>query len=50
MDIVADIKQENKRYLPPELKTKINSVKLYRQTKDIGFVLRRYQGLPYALE
>ena len=42
MDIVTDIKQKNKRYLPHELTTKINSVKLYRQTKDIDFVLRRY--------
>ena len=42
MDIVADIKQKNKRYLPHELSTKVNSVKLYRQTNDIDFVLRRY--------
>ena len=33
---------QNKRYLPHEISTKINSVKLYRQTKDIGFVCRRY--------
>lgn len=32
----------NKRYLPHEITTKINSVKLYRKTKDIGFVCRRY--------
>ena len=32
----------NKRYLPHEITTKINSVKLYRQTKDISFVCRRY--------
>ena len=42
MVIVTDIHQKNKRYLPHELSTKINSVKLYRQTKDIDFVLRRY--------
>ncbi len=42
MDIVTQIKSENKRYLPHELSTKINSVKLYRQVKDIDFVLRRY--------
>lgn len=42
MDIVTDVKQKNKRYLPHELTTKVNSVKLYRQTKDIDFVLRRY--------
>ena len=33
---------QNKRYLPHEMSTKINSVKLYRQTGDIGFVVRRY--------
>lgn len=33
---------QNKRYLPHEIATKINSVKLYRQTKDIQFVCRRY--------
>ena len=42
MIIVTDVKQKNKRYLPHELTTKINSVKLYRQTKDNDFVLRRY--------
>ena len=33
---------QNKRYLPHEITTKVNSVKLYRQTKDIDFVCRRY--------
>ena len=33
---------QTKRYLPHENSTKINSVKLYRQTKDIDFVCRRY--------
>ena len=33
---------QNKRYLPHEITTKVQSVKLYRQTKDIGFVCRRY--------
>ena len=33
---------QNKRYLPHEISTKVQSVKLYRQTKDIGFVCRRY--------
>ena len=33
---------QNKRYLPHEITTKVNSVKLYRQTKDIGFLCRRY--------
>ena len=32
MDIVTDIKQKNKQYLPHGLTPKINSVKLYRQT------------------
>ena len=38
MDSIA----QKKRYLPHEITTKVNSVKLYRQTKDIGFVCRRY--------
>ena len=33
---------QKKRYLPHEITTKVQSVKLYRQTKDIGFVCRRY--------
>ena len=33
---------KNKRYLPHEITTKINAVKLYRQVKDVGFVCRRY--------
>ena len=33
---------QKKRYLPHEITTKVNSVKLYRQTKDISFVCRRY--------
>ena len=33
---------QNKRYLPHEITTKVQSVKLYRKTKDIGFVCRRY--------
>lgn len=42
MTMITQAKQQNKRYLPHELTTKICAVKLYRQTKDIGFVLRRY--------
>lgn len=42
MAIVTEVNQKNKRYLPHELTTRINSVKLYRQTKDMDFVLRRY--------
>ena len=37
-----DIVTQNKRYLPHEITTKVQSVKLYRQTKDVGFVCRRY--------
>lgn len=42
MDIVAQEKEKNKRYLPHTMSTKEGAVKLYRQTKDIDFVLRRY--------
>lgn len=38
MDSIA----QTKRYLPHEISTKINSVQLYRTTKDIEFVCRRY--------
>ena len=34
---------QNKRYLPHENSAKINSVKLYRQTKDIGLVFWWYR-------
>lgn len=33
---------QKKRYLPHEIVTKIKSVELYRKSKDIGFVCRRY--------
>ena len=42
MDIVAQEKKNNKRYLPHTVNTKEGAVKLYRQTRDIDFVLRRY--------
>ena len=42
MDSVAQKVKRNKRYLPHEVITKINAVKLYRQTEDISFVCRRY--------
>ena len=42
MDSVAQKKKNNKRYLPHELKTRLYAVQLYRQTKDIDFVCRRY--------
>ena len=33
---------QKKRYLPHEIQTKENAVKLYRQVKDVGYVCRRY--------
>ena len=33
----------NKRYCPHEIVTKLNSVQLYRQTKDISYVCRKYK-------
>ena len=42
MDIVAQKKENSKRYLPHAISTKEGTVRLYRQTKVIDFVLRRY--------
>ncbi len=42
MNSIAEGAKKNKRYLPHEITTRENSVKLYRQTSDIGFVCRRY--------
>ena len=42
MNIVAQKETKNKRYLPHEVSTREGAVKLYRQTKDIAFVCRRY--------
>lgn len=42
MDIVTQKETQNKRYLPHELTTKTKAVQLYRRTRDIGFVCRRY--------
>ena len=39
MDMIAQKKKENKRYLPHELSTKINSVKLY---EDLQIQMKRY--------
>ena len=33
----------NKRYCPHEIATKIHSVQIYRQTKDISYVCRKYK-------
>ena len=42
MDIVAQEKKNNKRYLPHTVSTKEGAVNLYRRTKNMDFVLRRY--------
>ena len=42
MDIVAQKEKHNKRYLPHEVTTKEHAVKVYRQTGDLNYVLRRY--------
>jgi len=34
---------QSKRYCPHEITTKIHSVELYRQTKDISYVCRKYK-------
>lgn len=39
MDIIS---QDVKRYLPHELKTRINAVKTYRNSGDIAYVCRKY--------
>ena len=46
MDIIA----QNKRYLPHEITTKINSVKLYRESRDIDFVCTVLLNLKYGDE
>ena len=33
----------NKRYCPHEITTKLHSVQIYRQTKDISYVCRKYK-------
>ena len=42
MESIAQKAKENKRYLPHELSTKVQAVNLYRNTRDISFVCRRY--------
>lgn len=42
MSIVAQEEKSNKRYLPHAVSTKEGAVRLYRQTRVIDFVLRRY--------
>ena len=41
MDSIAQEKKKSKRYLTHKVNTKVGAVKLYRQTKDIDFVLRQ---------
>ena len=36
------ISQNNKRYLPHEIKTRENAVKTYRNNGDISYVCRKY--------
>lgn len=42
MNSITQSTAKNKRYLPHELKTKVHSVKEYRRTKDLDYVLRKY--------
>ncbi len=42
MDIVAQRKEQSKRYLPHEISTKESAVKTYRQVGDVGYVCRKY--------
>lgn len=43
MSIVTQGNKKSKRYLLHTVSTKEGAVKLYRQTRDINFVLRRYR-------
>lgn len=40
--MITQSSQKNKRYLPHETATKEGAVKLYRQSGDVSFVVRRY--------
>jgi len=42
MKSVTQKETRSKRYLPHELSTKENAVKLYQQVRDVNFVIRRY--------
>ena len=42
MSMITQNQKYSKRYLPHELSTKVGAMNLYRKTKDIHFVLRRY--------
>lgn len=42
MTMITQEREKGKRYLPHEVTTREGAVKLYRQTRDISFVVRRY--------
>ncbi len=42
MNIINESNEKSKRYLPHELKTRINSVKTYRNGNSIDYVCRKY--------
>ena len=42
MDSITQNLKNTKRYLPHELKTRENAVKMYRNCNDIGYVCRKY--------
>ena len=41
-NIITQNQKNIKRYLPHELKTRENAVKMYRKCNDIGYVCRKY--------
>lgn len=43
MNSITQNEKKSKRYLPHEVKTKVNAVKMYRKTKDIDYVCRAYK-------
>ena len=42
MNIINENKEKSKRYLPPEVKTRENAVKTYRNGNSIEYVCRKY--------
>ena len=42
MNSITQNSKNTKRYLPHELKTRENAVKMYRNCNDIGYVCRKY--------
>ena len=41
-NIITQNQKNIKRYLPHEIKTRENAVKMYRNCNDIGYVCRKY--------